>query len=403
MCLIKKERRDGLYTAKNQNDAQVHIHNSQSKQYWLKKRREETFFCQSCKQEVVVRLGKKRRWHFAHRKLTACKGSSTNESLLHQQGKELLHAFFLHTFPKTSLEHYLPQTKQRPDIHIQAGNTSIAIEYQCSAISAEDMISRNDAYRSLNIVPVWVLGAQRLKRKRAAQFLLHEFEFYAIYLYNDRRYLYYFDPLCNLFCFLSNLFSLHGNVVLASCDYIKLNQLTPQRLFSPPWRSAISLNDEYVRYRKKAATQMMLQYPFLLPYYQQMRLDRIPPLIGWSLPAQLYVTAPPHVWQTFFVFDILEQFPLHKPFSYTTINQRLTALVQRFQWGLRAQCTYSSVVPKLVTQYMDLLISFRYLEKSAVSSLVYKRVYSAKETIESETVLVQKWSEVNKKQEAYLS
>ncbi|AIC95088.1 competence protein CoiA [Shouchella lehensis] len=403
MSFIKKERRGSLYTAKNQKGVLVHIHDSHSRQYWVKKRLEEAFFCQSCKQEVVLRLGAKRRWHFAHRTLSTCKGSSTNESLLHQKGKEILHAFFLHTFPKTSMEHYLPQTKQRPDIHVQTAKKGIAIEYQCSTISTEDMITRNNAYRSLNIVPLWILGAQRLKRKHAAQFRLQEFEFYAIYLYNHSRYLYYFDPIQKVFCFLSNVFSLHGNLILANCDFIRINQLTPQRLFSPPWRPATSLNSEYVRYRQKAATQMMLSYPFLLPYYQQMRLDRIPSLIGWTLPAQVYVAAPPHVWQTFFIFDLLEHFPLQKPFSFTTINQRLTTLGKHFQWGLRAQCSYKRVVPTLVVQYLELLISFRYLEKLPDSPLVCKRVYSAKETPDSETILVQKWSEQNKKREMYLS
>ncbi|WP_197284374.1 competence protein CoiA family protein [Bacillus sp. JCM 19041] len=40
--------------------------------YWRELRKTESFYCPLCKMSVEIRLGSKRRWHFAHMRRSNC-------------------------------------------------------------------------------------------------------------------------------------------------------------------------------------------------------------------------------------------------------------------------------------------------------------------------------------------
>ncbi len=382
-------RRDYVYTARNRANEPIYISRAYSKQYWVSKRERELFFCPVCDREVVIKLGSKRSWHFAHRVSTSCTGKAGKETLLHERGKKMLYTFFEKSFPRTKLESYLPQTKQRPDILIEANQ--FVIEYQCSVISVEQIVKRNDDYHAQRLKPIWVLGSNRLKRLGASMFRLQEYEYYAIFTNNQQRFLYYFDPDIQTFCLLTNLISLHKNLILANCQFIKMDQLTPANFFLPASSQITAIARVYDAFRKKASTRTLLQFPHLLTYYLQMQREQTPPIVGWSLPAQLYFLPSPYEWQTFFIFEGLETLPLHHKVSRSTILKQFQSIYDRYQWRIRIRCARETVQVLIVSQYIDLLVSFGYLKRH--SDGVLERVSNAMDISEKNIALMKKWTE----------
>ncbi len=72
-----------------------------------------------------MRLGKQKKWHFAHKKEDSCLAFYEAESMYHRHGKELLYRWFKRQNFHVDIEHYLPEIQQRPDIFIErAGRKS---------------------------------------------------------------------------------------------------------------------------------------------------------------------------------------------------------------------------------------------------------------------------------------
>lgn len=125
----------------------------------MRLKRQEPFFCPACRQEVVLRSGRYRLPHFAHRKGAACPVEHEPESERHLTGKRDLFAWLIRQGMEAKLEPYLPAIKQRPDVLFRHGPHLYALEYQCSTIDESLFRERNDGYRLLGIRPLWVLGA----------------------------------------------------------------------------------------------------------------------------------------------------------------------------------------------------------------------------------------------------
>ncbi|WP_082407024.1 competence protein CoiA family protein [Bacillus sp. JCM 19041] len=73
------------------------------------------------------------------------------ESSVHLQGKEDLYHFAKKEV-KVKLEHYLPHSKQRPDILLGAPCYA-ALEFQCATISVSTIYKRNHLYLKQGITP----------------------------------------------------------------------------------------------------------------------------------------------------------------------------------------------------------------------------------------------------------
>ncbi|MBB1078522.1 competence protein CoiA [Limosilactobacillus sp. STM2_1] len=135
-------------------------------------RTNDKYYCPGCRQTVLLRHGKHRVPHFAHKKHTLC-GFSEGETLEHLRGKKQIYQWMKIKNWHPQLEVYLPQINQRPDILLNNEKQKIAIEFQCSPLSLERMIERNKGYKRVGITVWWILGApyfSRLGNKKIVQF-----------------------------------------------------------------------------------------------------------------------------------------------------------------------------------------------------------------------------------------
>lgn len=85
-----------------------------------------------------------------------------SETEEHRKGKELLFEWISKEdgVENCKLEHWIPETKQRPDIYFEFNQQKYVIEYQCSPIASEFLV-RRELYRLAGIVDIWILGTEK--------------------------------------------------------------------------------------------------------------------------------------------------------------------------------------------------------------------------------------------------
>lgn len=119
-------------------------------------RKEGPFFCPVCGEEVVLKKGKIKIHHFAHKAYTSCE-YGTNESEEHRRCKtEIYDALSTYDFLHCSLEK--PLAGIRPDILIKSDrkNLTYGIEVQISNLTMEQIIQRTKRYAKLGIFVLWL-------------------------------------------------------------------------------------------------------------------------------------------------------------------------------------------------------------------------------------------------------
>lgn len=117
-------------------------------------------FCPQCGQPVIVKAGEINTPHFAHLSISSCNSFSEPESPRHLSGKLDLFNWISNT-ADAKLEARLPDGAQRPDIL----SGQIAIEFQCSAISADLFQKRTTRYLARGMTPFWIYGGIPVERK----------------------------------------------------------------------------------------------------------------------------------------------------------------------------------------------------------------------------------------------
>ncbi|MBV6682963.1 hypothetical protein KV679_04545 [Bacillus sp. JRC01] len=139
-----------------------------------------TITCPHCRKPLVLKIGRKTIPHFAHQLKQDCPVMHKGESRLHHSGKKILYDRFHSLFPDVKVEYLLKEINQIADVFITSGSARMAVEVQCSTLSAAELKKRTEGYRSLGIQVIWLLtegaprpsGAIRLSSFQQT-FLLH--------------------------------------------------------------------------------------------------------------------------------------------------------------------------------------------------------------------------------------
>ncbi|MGB7367105.1 competence protein CoiA [Carnobacterium jeotgali] len=138
------------------NNENVYV-NAMNVQRNIKQKTE--YFCPNCKELVFLKKGLIKQAHFTHFQKSDCAVFSEGETEEHVSGKAMLYQWFIHQNIPCQLEAYLPNLKQRPDLLIWLDEqTPVAIEFQCSSLSAQRMIERTNGYIENGYKVYWILG-----------------------------------------------------------------------------------------------------------------------------------------------------------------------------------------------------------------------------------------------------
>lgn len=198
----------GILTAKNEDGQLIYLTGNHLRQELLAMRSLQKFTCPDCEHPLQLKVGDIKIPHFAHKSKSACIFSGEPESSLHLQGKILLHEFFTNKNVPVELEKYLPEIRQRADLLVD-GQT--VIEFQCSPISANDVVRRSAAYSEIGVKPIWIYGIGEEPADSIRIIRLMEFQKEMLIHQERSKYLLLLNPEARQFSYFANLFHISGN------------------------------------------------------------------------------------------------------------------------------------------------------------------------------------------------
>ncbi|AST97200.1 hypothetical protein BC8716_15020 [Shouchella clausii] len=334
---------------------------------WRYLQKSGRFRCPICNQQVRMRLGTKRRWHFAHQKSETCPSGGEGESDEHVRGKQLLFHWAARQNKATQLETYLRESKQRPDVYIES-SSPLALEFQCATLSAKTLYERNTLYARQGISPVWIFGGSRLKRKRRQMFQIQQFEWYGLRHAQRELFFIYLDAHTENVCLLRHVVAVLPSLALATPSFIALERLTLSDLLQPPSMS-VCYTDSLSAYRRQVKNNLYRNRSLahLLATFQ---LTDIPLTAGWPLPTQRYLQVSPFLWQTSFIHAYLCHALKSAPRTLTQIAVLLSSCLRQFRHPFKPYCDPKKVTSQLAREYLALLQAFGLLKKIAPAAFI---------------------------------
>src|SRR5690625_5140041 len=196
-------------------------------------RKETQFFCPICHHPVMIKSGSRVIPHFAHYSQTNCQSKSGGEGPYHEKGKTILYQWLKKEHIHVTLEKYIKDIQQQPDLFVRINDKKIAIEFQCSRTSIQEIQSRNNRYTSADIVPVWILGANLFNRRGKYQLKVVQFIFQFVHRFSSTfpLKLFYFCPKSMLISTFEDIYMAKVGQAIGKLHFYKLNQMNFIQLF----------------------------------------------------------------------------------------------------------------------------------------------------------------------------
>lgn len=135
-------------------------HTKEQLKKWSKKK---ILLCPACGKPYEYCHGHIKDPYFRHMEKEECKDKySESETEEHLVGKRDLYEWIKKQYGvvNATLEAWIPETKQRPDIMFEYNDKKYVIEYQCSPIASE-YIERHELYKTAGICDIWICGTEK--------------------------------------------------------------------------------------------------------------------------------------------------------------------------------------------------------------------------------------------------
>lgn len=278
----------------------------------LKKLRKQAFFCPICKEKVILRVGSKVIPHFAHHPTSTCESARTNESIYHKRAKFQLYQWLQKQQIPVQLEKYIAQIQQQADLLSKYHDRQIAFEFQSSHISSEQFKMRTDGYHRVNITPIWLIGANRLKKVAPYTYRIsHSF----LPLINDHPHqnqsnLRFYCPNKKRLTILADLHFIRPNLAVAlphhfSLQHVSLNKLF-MKSFIPQEKLLRIWLDKKRSFRLSPHSVYGREFTFRKWLYEKrLHVERLPSVIHLPVRLQFKLTVPIWHWQSKLVINVL--------------------------------------------------------------------------------------------------
>ncbi|RAZ79484.1 competence protein CoiA [Planococcus halotolerans] len=299
--IIEKRSVTDILVAKTAEQNLIYLTEELNRQDLLILRKLHKFYCPDCGSSVLLKIGDIKIPHFAHKSLSVC-GSSEQESSLHLQGKILLQQFFITKGIPVEIESYLPDIRQRADVFV-ARHT--VIEYQCSPISATDIVRRSAAYSRHGLEFIWIAGSKETMENRIQILRIREYQREMLLNHNHSNYLMLLNPEVKQFQYFSNLFHISGSKWAGKVVTLPLDRQThpfakPKPLSKKDFDSicTIFVNARASFVQSQYFAKRRYQNPFwLLCYELQLDMRNLPDSIGVPISGADCIAGHVVIWQ----------------------------------------------------------------------------------------------------------
>lgn len=335
-------------------------------------RAKKTFLCPTCKSPVIIKAGKQVIPHFAHLRKDDCP-KSFGEGPEHQLGKIILYNWLLKQKLPVSLEKYLPEINQIPDLMLTIKKRKIAIEYQRAIFSKEEFIHRTLGYQKEKIIPIWILGENHLHPYSSISFKITPLMKYFIHKFsrNCKSTLYFFSPKDRQFIFLQDLYFTSNQRALARKTVVPLGQANFLHFFRYNSFQITSLyrfwQKEKSRFRIKPMNYVQELDRKWLEWLYARRTHReyLPSIVNLPVRNQLLMKSPLENWQSRIIVDVLHPLQIGDRFSIRQCFYLLkNDLIHQKYYPLY------SFTEHPVVEYLSLLEELGFVRKSENESYV---------------------------------
>lgn len=331
-------------------------------------RKNESFFCPACQNEVILKLGTRRMPHFAHKKEGACPFEHEAESPYHVSGKIDLFQWLRNQALDVQLEPYFHSIQQRPDLAL-ATERLYAIEYQCSTLSEVLFLKRNARYKSEGIRPIWILGAHHLHRLTAHRFKLPRFQWlFAQHVSSSQRQptIFYYCPQTKRLTRLVHLIPFSSYYTFSVPVVEKLERMCFRDLLQPPNvpLPAPFWNEWLVQKKKWRLTFTMYPTPtnrsICADFYSHHPPALFPCEAGWPVAHGYLFETPAFIWQTYILLFLQNDDQVYSlPSLYAWLKEKIAEQKIAVRHLPLAQ---AYPYTRAVYEYIEWLVQLGYLQ-----------------------------------------
>ncbi|MBP1079640.1 MULTISPECIES: competence protein CoiA [Bacillus] len=301
-----------LLSARRDDQQLIYLADDYSSDVLKKWRTDHSFYCPVCKEQVDLKLGQIKIFHFSHKRNHHCPYRGEPESDFHLEGKRQLYRWLIRLGEDPELEPYLPAINQRPDLLLREKNNPAALEFQCSPLSYPDYKKRTSSYIGIKIEPVWIIGANRLKRVSDGVFQISDFLRQFSSYTDPPSALLFYCPNAKAFIRLNHMTVFSSSISCAELRYIPLKRAKRDTLqrkkdtFCPPesWPRVVR------NFRLKPKQRISKEVNELrLLYYEklQVTLPFLPSEVFLPLSANHYFSSPVYIWQSYIYLYLLSR------------------------------------------------------------------------------------------------
>lgn len=295
--------------------------------------RGQPFYCPTCTEKVYLRAGEYVTPHFSHYKSAECIYGS-GESDYHRQGKLMLYDWIKNQSIPVILEPYLKAINQWPDLLLKLNQKQIVIEFQCAKITPSEIRARTNGYKEIKMYPIWILGANRLRRIGKHKLKIDIFTLQMLQQFSPAHpiQLLYFDPEINNFLLVSDPYMTNSQQAIARFTFYKANQIKISGLFK---RKKIPLHQIYNQWYSEKQTLRMSNSKIYGSesafrswlYHHRLHLEHLPGIIYLPNPAQHMMNVPLWHWQSYFVVGFLHPIKVGGSFRMRNVKAFLAPFV----------------------------------------------------------------------------
>ncbi|WP_233254308.1 competence protein CoiA [Salipaludibacillus keqinensis] len=352
-------------------------------------RKHYQFFCPACSDKVILKLGNRQAWHFAHQPDSPCVWAKTGETLEHGEGKQAIFNWLKSFQLKPKIEQYLPELKRRPDIFVRLNDQPVVIEIQRSHIQPELFYKRHFTYVDAGYVPVWIGLQPSCEHWKLSIKSLSQLDSFLIRP-TPVPHAIYFVPKASHWVLYSRFHYLQPRKTLLQITHPPL-MTSPQTLLLNP--SSLLIQDEKLKkeqltslfkhWKKQTITKrsklflnLTVTERKLLPLVQryQINLNYFPAICHLPLRNLYLIDTPPQLWQTWVVIAIINDTPLNEKLNLSSITETFHHYSHYFHFTLRPSTEHpKKIIRTLLEEYFQLLCFFNVLVR--VFPGVYKVIH----------------------------
>jgi competence protein CoiA len=378
--IIWRKGGNGMLTAHTKTGLKICLGNYYSKETLLELRKKEEFICPICGENVILKLGNQRIFHFSHKKGSTCHKFFESETMDHMEGKLQLYQWLTRQKIPCRLEYYDKEIKQRPDILFKFNGRKFALEYQCSTISESVFEKRTKTYLENDYIPLWILSSNHLKRKGNNVISLSNFSYLFLRKSSIGDYIPAYCPEKKQFHFIESLFPYSIKNVFAQYSIYPLEKMNINTLLAPPKKWFVL---EYATWArtinhftlKWALHSNAAQDPFLKEIYSRnLNIFLLPPEIGLPLPHSYYLQTSPVKWQTYLYLDVISRKHPGETITLQEIQFHVNKRMKRNEIVIRKLPQLNEINPMVpVMEYFRELIKLNIFIRTGDTTCQVKR------------------------------